>query len=282
MRIKKYLEKFNDGLIGEHIVRDENVPFKKKESRNHGDLKEKEDEETLKAKRYYDRKRELGGHIDESDDDYMPSSIEKKPDVKENVEREPTDDELEYASKDIEALLKKEDEEEELEDEEDLITVKSDKSKIEFKEGYTEDDLNADMENLTYLVRQLFKNTGIEADVIYDGLDIDIYTYLHPKEKIKSLLKIFDAVTRLKSDILPQYDSGVELYQSKEKFPILQFRFEYNGGVSSSEKETKALPPASSESTPISGGSTKKQGSLFADDEEVDLSKIDSDSELPF
>ena len=132
------------------------------------------------------------------------------------------------------------------------------KSKIEFDEAYTEDDLEADMQNLSYLIRQLFKNTNIEVDVDYDGLDIKLYIFLNRREKMKNLLKTFDVVFKLKKDILPQYHAEVELYESKAKNPVLCFGFDYVA----------------------EGGVVKKEESIYGDKDHG--KKKDSDDDLPF
>ena len=129
-------------------------------------------------------------------------------------------------------------------DKSDVFDTKEERRKSEpkFDEGYTQEDFEADMESLTYLIRQLFKNTNIEVDVDYDGLDIKLYVFLNKREKMKSLLKIFDLVYKLKKDILPQYHSEVELYQSKVKDPVLCFMFDYmevGGNISTNKGDEK-------------------------------------------
>lgn len=259
MKIKKYSEKF--------------------ESRNHGELDLNEhDEDLKKLQRYYAKKHELG-FVNEDDEDYIPPSDLPKKENKEEIE--PSDDDL----KSIEELMKGEEEVEEEIEEADPIVKKSDDVKT--GEGYTEDDLDADMENLTSLVRELFKNTGIEAQVMFNGLDIDIYVFLHKREKMKMLLKVFDTVVKLKKEILPQYESAVELYESKEKWPILQFKFEYQTGVSSNSivvtKSEETPPPIPKALPPSSVTNDIKQTKLFGDDEKVDMgNKTDRGSDLPF
>ena len=47
---------------------------------------------------------------------------------------------------------------------------------------------------------------------------------------MKNILKAFDVVYKLKKDILPQYDSEMELYESKQGYPILSFQFIHGKG----------------------------------------------------
>lgn len=85
-------------------------------------------------------------------------------------------------------------------------------------------------EHLCYLIRSMFTNYGLNAQVHRDDLDLTIYIFLKSVEKMKNILKVFDVVSKLKRDILPQYDSEVELYESKQGFPVFKFDFYYGVG----------------------------------------------------
>lgn len=92
------------------------------------------------------------------------------------------------------------------------------------------DDVQSeDMENLLYLLRTLFKNSGVDADIDSKGLDIIVCVVLNKKEKISSILKVFDVAKKLKKDILPQYDSEFEMWETKTGEPMLTFNFNYEG-----------------------------------------------------
>lgn len=94
-----------------------------------------------------------------------------------------------------------------------------------------EDDSQDEEDHLCYLIRSMFNNYGVSAYVERDDLDIILYIYLQKKEKMQNILRCFDIVTnKLKRDILPQYESELELYESKEGIPILQFSFFYADG----------------------------------------------------
>lgn len=98
------------------------------------------------------------------------------------------------------------------------------------KDEEEEEDIESeDMDNLLYLLRTLFKNSGVDAEIDNKGLDITIYAVLNKKEKISSILKVFDVVKKLKKDILPQYESEFELWETKSGEPMLTFVFEYEG-----------------------------------------------------
>lgn len=86
-----------------------------------------------------------------------------------------------------------------------------------------------DMDHLKYLLRTLFKNSGIHADIESKNLDISIYIVLNKREKMKNILKSFDVAKKLKKDILPQYDSEFELWDTASHEPMLVFNFLYEG-----------------------------------------------------
>ena len=278
MKLKKYSEIFK---INED-VKDDDIPFKKLNSSKKDDVSKLREENARKntglspekeneLERLRKQAREDAEYYAKKHDGILDEKDILKVDGSE--EYEPSDDEISLAGKSLDDL---DGEEEVEEDTTPKITSKVDKTKVkESGEAYTESDLDADMKSLTSLISDLFKNTSISAEVIYDGLDIDIYVFLHRREKMKEMLKVFDAVIRLKRDILPQYQSTVELYESKENWPILQFRFEYESEVApaaTKKEEMKALPPAQQ----------IKQGNLFVDDPTDLATRTDSDSKLPF
>ena len=88
-----------------------------------------------------------------------------------------------------------------------------------------------DMGHLLYLLRTMFKNSGVEVEVRNRGLDIEIDAYLNTKERLKDVIKVFEVARKLKKDVLPQYDSEFELFYSKTGSPILTFTFLYGDGL---------------------------------------------------
>jgi len=84
-------------------------------------------------------------------------------------------------------------------------------------------------DHLCYLIRTMFENFNLSATVdVNDDLDIEVYVFLQRKEKMKNILRAFDVVFKMKKDILPQYESEMELYESKDGFPILSFKFYFS------------------------------------------------------
>lgn len=99
-------------------------------------------------------------------------------------------------------------------------------------DGYEYEEDSEEMEHLLYLLRMMFKNSGIEeVEVSSKGLDIEIDVYLNKEERLKSILKVFEVAKKLKKDILAQYDSEFNMYYTKEGDPVLTFNFDYGDGL---------------------------------------------------
>lgn len=91
---------------------------------------------------------------------------------------------------------------------------------------------DSDMDNLLYLLRTMFRNKGIkDVYVEHEELDITISVTMGRKEKIESIISVFDTAKRLKRDILPQYDSEFEMWETKDGKPLLTFNFYYGEGL---------------------------------------------------
>lgn len=104
-------------------------------------------------------------------------------------------------------------------------------------DGSDEDDSDDDGDHLCYLIRSMFNNYGLSTSVERDDLDISVYVYLQRKEKMKNILKAFDVVYKMRKDILPQYQSEFEMYESKQGLPILSFDFYYSEKEEDDEDE---------------------------------------------
>jgi hypothetical protein len=96
------------------------------------------------------------------------------------------------------------------------------------------DENSEDIENsededdqLCYLIRTMFNNYNLSVLVEREDLDITINVFFEKKEKMKTILKAFDVAYKMKKDILPQYDSQVELFESRDGMPILSINFLY-------------------------------------------------------
>jgi hypothetical protein len=92
---------------------------------------------------------------------------------------------------------------------------------------YDEEDVDEDDEEdyLCYLIRSMFSNYDIEALVERKDLDITINVFLQRKEKMANILKIFDIIYKMRKDILPEYYSQIELFETRMGEPVLCFEF---------------------------------------------------------
>jgi len=98
-------------------------------------------------------------------------------------------------------------------------------------DDYSEDISDEDEEDhLCYLIRSMFNNYGLNAQVERNDLDLTINIFLERKERMKNVLKVFDVVYKMRKDILPQYDSQMELFETKSGYPVLSFEFYYDSG----------------------------------------------------
>lgn len=92
------------------------------------------------------------------------------------------------------------------------------------EEDYNDGDAEEE-DYLCYLIRSMFSNYDIEALVERNDLDITINIFLNKKEKMNNILKVFDIIYKMRKDILPQYDSQVELFETRAGEPVLCFEF---------------------------------------------------------
>lgn len=101
-------------------------------------------------------------------------------------------------------------------------------------EEYEDDDVEQDdIQHLLYLLRTMFKNSGVDNVRIDNdrGLDILIYCTVERKERLKDIIRIFEVVNKLKKDILLQYDTEYDIWQNRKGQPMFVFSFEYNEGL---------------------------------------------------
>ena len=106
-------------------------------------------------------------------------------------------------------------------------------SKKDEYDEYDEDGMNSnDIQHLNYLLRTMFRNSGIE-DVHIENkkLDLSISCALRKKESMKDVIKVFELAKKLKKDILGQYDSEFEMWETKDGRPLLTFNFYYGEGL---------------------------------------------------
>jgi hypothetical protein len=99
------------------------------------------------------------------------------------------------------------------------------------------DDEDDDVENLNYLLRSMFRNSGIDNVIVETKkMDITVTVTLNRRERLKEVIKVFEVANKLKKDILAQYDSEVEMYDTWDKLdkmskPTIVFSFLYDEGL---------------------------------------------------
>lgn len=150
---------------------------------------------------------------------------------KKNEARWPSDDDDDYEYEDDET--KDYGDYDDWYDDDNYEPKKSSNPKFDKDDDYYEDDdQDDDIEHLNYLLRRMFKNAGIDDVRISSHKDIDIVIECHvPKENtLREVIRVFEVANKLKRDILAQYDSEFDVWQSKDK-GILSFGFTLSDGL---------------------------------------------------
>lgn len=96
-----------------------------------------------------------------------------------------------------------------------------------------DDDDDDDVQHLTYLLRQMFKNSGVDNVQITAkrNEDIVIEVYMAKKESLRNIIKVFEVANKLKRDILAQYDAEFDIWTAKTGGGILSFGFTLDEGL---------------------------------------------------
>lgn len=98
---------------------------------------------------------------------------------------------------------------------------------------YSDDDEDDDVQHLTYLLRQMFKNSGVDNVQITakKNEDIVIEVYMAKKDSLRNIIKVFEVANKLKRDILAQYDAEFDIWTAKNGAGILSFGFTLDEGL---------------------------------------------------
>lgn len=103
-----------------------------------------------------------------------------------------------------------------------MVLNKYEKFLIESVDKDTEDS------DLLKLFYQLFNNSniyGIEIEQTGSNA-IEMYFSLNERERLRDISKILDILSKIKKDILPQFESTMDLYIAKSGKPELYVLFE--------------------------------------------------------
>lgn len=95
-----------------------------------------------------------------------------------------------------------------------------------------DDDYYSDEEGMSDLINlfnQLFDNSSIyNVDIEGTPKEINMYFTLNYREKLRDIVSIFEVLSKIKKDILPQFDSETDLWINKKNEPLLTVTFQYN------------------------------------------------------
>ena len=110
---------------------------------------------------------------------------------------------------------------------------KHDYTKYDLDEDENEDingNMDDDMEHLKSLLLKMFHNKGIEnVKIANNKLDLSIRCLLNQRERLSEIVGLFDLINKLRTDILPQYDSEFDMWQNYNG-ETFEFGFYYNDG----------------------------------------------------
>lgn len=103
----------------------------------------------------------------------------------------------------------------------------------DYDDGDDDDNDDDDVQHLTYLLRQMFRNSGVDNVQITAkrNEDIVIEVNMNKKESLRNIIRVFEVANKLKRDILAQYDSEFDIWTSKSGGGILSFGFTLDEGL---------------------------------------------------
>lgn len=136
------------------------------------------------------------------------------------------DDEYSYLNDDLENFNK------EMGSRWDDSTYDSPEDEYGYYNEDDDDDYYTDEEGMSDLINlfnQLFDNSGI-YNVNIEGTpkEINMYFTLNYREKLRDIVAIFEVLSKIKRDILPQFDNETDLWIDKKGNPLLTVTFQYS------------------------------------------------------
>ena len=121
--------------------------------------------------------------------------------------------------------------------EEDLFYGQDEEDYYDYDDGYIEED-EEDLSGVAALAHKMLEESGIEKFYVSNkGNNISIQFVLEKTERFSKLTKILGLIKKLSSDILIQYDSEMDLWETKREEPLLTFDFYYNKDVKGKFKD---------------------------------------------
>lgn len=92
----------------------------------------------------------------------------------------------------------------------------------DYAQGQEEDDQDEDMEHLLYLLRTYLKEGGAkDVSVRNSSSSIKVEIVMQKKENLSDVIRLFATLERLSNDIMADYDSEFDIWETKKGDPLL-------------------------------------------------------------
>ena len=92
----------------------------------------------------------------------------------------------------------------------------------DYAQGQEEDDQDEDMEHLLYLLRTYLKDGGAkDVSVRNSSSSIKVEIVMQKKENLSDVIRLFATLERLSNDIMADYDSEFDIWETKKGEPLL-------------------------------------------------------------
>ena len=92
----------------------------------------------------------------------------------------------------------------------------------DYAQGQEEEDEDPDMEHLLYLLRTYLRDGGAkEVSVRNSSSSIKVEIVMKREENLSDVIKLFGTLRRLSDDIMADYDSEFDIWETKKGEPLL-------------------------------------------------------------
>ena len=92
----------------------------------------------------------------------------------------------------------------------------------DYAQGQEEEDDDPDMEHLLYLLRTYLRDGGAkDVSVRNSSSSIKVEIVMKKEENLSDVIKLFGTLRRLSDDIMADYDSEFDIWETKKGDPLL-------------------------------------------------------------
>jgi hypothetical protein len=92
----------------------------------------------------------------------------------------------------------------------------------DYPQGQEEEDDDPDMEHLLYLLRKYLRDGGAkDVSVRNSSSSIKVEIVMKREENLSDVIKLFGTLRRLSDDIMADYDSEFDIWETKKGDPLL-------------------------------------------------------------